>query len=555
SRLLNAIEAQTGSPCFIFDASGHLLGTSSGVTAWPAVALPAAPHGSAAHPAALASATVTSNASPNSNVYLMPLFNNEWNLVGTMAFYQSTREMRNSQFTVQGLFLALLFAAFLVSATVAWLFSRMIAKPIQQLVLATDEIASGRYDHPITVRGSDEIGRLTIAFERMRRRIREATAALTDEKARSEAEAAVVNAVLNATNDGIMMVDSQRHLRVINQRWAGMFGLNTAALHGMLADDLHYQLSLLMDEPEKFRETSRALLEDSSRYVLDEEWVQRSPESRYLRRFSAPVRAADGSIIGRVFVYTDVTREHEADELKQALLSTVSHELRTPLATIKGYARTLLLEDWEVDTRRDFIHIIDEEADKLSELVGNLLDLSKLEAGVLQIQRQPVRLDDLLRRVAGRQHDPKQTHVYRVDLPSDLPLTWVDPRRIEQVVENLLENGTKYSQGGEIVIRARDQGDFIEITVQDHGQGIPQDHAERIFERFYRMDNRLTRETGGTGLGLSICRGLVEAHGGRIWVKETSSRGTIIAFTVPVLTSEIDETPPSPSNTVPVTLP
>lgn len=552
--LMNTIQQQVGAPCSLFDPSGRLISTSSGIQGWPtAVPTPTAhgPQTPAKNP--LSVSAISLQTSQGANVYLIPLFSNYWNLVGTIAIYPPIKAIQDNQFLVQGAFLALLFAAFLVSATVAWLFSRMIAQPIQQLATAADDIASGQYDHPITIQGSDEIGQLTTAFERMRRRVRETTAALTEEKHRSEAEATVVNAVLNSARDGILMIDSQQRVRVVNERWTAMFGLNANELQGIPADTLHQYLSQLMEDPQTFLEHSYSLAKSSTMPILEEEFTQRIPEFRRLRRFSAPVHSTEGMIIGRVFIYADVTREYQADELKQALLSTVSHELRTPLATIKGYARTLLIQDWDAPTRREFLVFIDEEADKLNELVENLLDLSKLEAGVLQIQRGPVRLDSLLTRSVTKKQAQDPTHSYRCLLPEALPVVWADPRRIEQVLTNLLENARKYAHGGEILVSAQSDGAFVQVRVQDDGPGIPPDLAERVFDRFYRADNRLTRETGGTGLGLSICRGLVEAHGGKIWIEQPSQHGTTVVFTLPIAPAEYSITETSTSS--PMTAP
>jgi PAS domain S-box-containing protein len=537
AKLLAQTQQQIGYPCSVFDPSGRFLAASQGDEAWP-TAYPTL----ATRPATSTVGTdnqLTGQRVPmdkSADVFLLPLFNPHGDLAATIALYVPTTAVRQLQDSVQRLFLALILAGLFVSATVAWLSSRMLVRPIQQLALAADEIAGGRYDHAIPMRGADEVGHLTETFERMRRRIGETTRALVEEKRRSEAEAIVVNAVLNATNDGIIMLDAEGRFRVANRRWETMFGIDSSTLSGLSAEALRDRLRSGMADPEAFDRASEALLRDPERTVYSDEFLQRWPEARTLRRFSAPVREQDGEIIGRVFVYVDISKEREADELKQALLSTVSHELRTPLTTIKGYARTLLIEDWDDDTRHEFLRIIDEEADNLSELVDNLLDLSKLEAGVLQIHRQPLLLAPLLQAVVQRRRDTSRQHQYTVHCAADLPLVLGDPRRLEQVVENLIENARKYSAAGSIHVEARRVGEQVEVTVSDQGQGIPSELVERVFERFYRIDNSLSRGTGGTGLGLSICRGLVEAHGGHIRIKHTSSQGTTIAFTLPVYT-------------------
>jgi PAS domain S-box-containing protein len=550
--LLAQTQEQIGYPCSVFDSSGRFVAASQGSEAWPTAFPTQAQH--AATPAGATDNPPDGERVPmekGADVFLLPLFNPRGDLAATIALYQPTTAVRQLQGSVQSLFLAMILAGLFVSATVAWLFSRMLVRPIQQLSLAAEEIAGGRYDHAIPVRGADEIGRLTETFEHMRRRIGETTRALVEEKRRSEAEATVVNAVLNATNDGIIMLDAAGRFRVANHRWESMFGIDSATLIGLPADDLRALLRRGMADPEAFDRASDALLLDPERTVYQEEFVQRWPETRPLRRYSAPVREQNGEIIGRVFVYIDISKEREADELKQALLSTVSHELRTPLTTIKGYARTLLIEDWDRETRGEFLRIIDEEADHLSELVDNLLDLSKLEAGVLQIHREAVLLGPLLQRVVQRRRETSRHHQYTIDCAEDLPLVLGDPRRLEQVVENLVENARKYSDGGSISIAARRVDNQVEVTVSDQGHGIPPELVERVFERFYRIDNSLSRGTGGTGLGLSICRGLVEAHGGHIAITQTSPRGTSITFTLPIPTGGTSSTDDEPVSNAP----
>ncbi len=228
----------------------------------------------------------------------------------------------------------------------------------------------------------------------------------------------------------------------------------------------------------------------------------------------------------------------ELDRMKSELIATVSHELRTPLVSIKGFAETLRNDgDVDVVTRREFLDDIIDESNHLEELINNLLDMSRIEAGMLRIQPQPIKLANLASRVVGklRQRAAKEGHMLQLNVAPDLPLVHADAGRLEQVLRNLIENALKYSpEGGRIVLYATRDGDMVKVSVRDHGIGIAPEHAERIFDRFYRVDNSMTRGTSGTGIGLSICRGLIEAHGGRIWVESVPGKGSTFHFTVPV---------------------
>lgn len=233
----------------------------------------------------------------------------------------------------------------------------------------------------------------------------------------------------------------------------------------------------------------------------------------------------------------DVTREKESEAMKSQLLSTVSHEFRTPLASIKGFASTLLREDvqWDIATQRDFLRIIEEETDRLSELIDNLLDMSQIEVGMLRVVPGPTQLRTLVREVAEEMRMRTEQHWFVVDMPAHLPRVWADARRLRQVLRNLFENALKYSpRGGQITVSCQVEGDQVQVSVSDQGDGIPPEYLDRIFERFFQVDGTSTRKIGGSGLGLSIAKGIVEAHGGRIWAESSPGYGSVFRFTVPL---------------------
>lgn len=234
----------------------------------------------------------------------------------------------------------------------------------------------------------------------------------------------------------------------------------------------------------------------------------------------------------------------EADNLKSEFISTISHELRTPLASIKGYTTTLLRKDvvWDEQTRTEFLEIIDEESDKLRELIDNLLEMSKVEAGVLQISKQPILLPRIAHRAVSEIKPRAKKFDFSVEFASRFPVLEADPRRIEQILHNLLENAVKYSpNGGRITIRGEAHEDEVLVSIEDQGVGIPPEQLDRIFERFHRVGHPQTRHAGGSGLGLSIARALVEAHGGKIWAQSTLGKGSTFYFTLPRASIEVGE--------------
>ncbi len=227
----------------------------------------------------------------------------------------------------------------------------------------------------------------------------------------------------------------------------------------------------------------------------------------------------------------------QANDLKMKFLAMISHELRTPLTSIKGFATTLLADDvqWHPANQHDFLQTIDEEADKLGDLIEQLLDLSRLEAGTLRIVPKPQTLERVIATALAQLRAITVNHQLTLNVPHDLPRIHVDAERIGQVLTNLVGNAARYSPAQTtITVAAQHVNGMIQIDVTDHGPGIPAQARARIFEPFEQLERRQSARTGGAGLGLAICKGLVEAHGGRIWVQERLEPGTTISFTLPV---------------------
>jgi len=227
----------------------------------------------------------------------------------------------------------------------------------------------------------------------------------------------------------------------------------------------------------------------------------------------------------------------QALEDKQTLLSAVGHELRTPLAAIKGYASTLLQQDvaWTPDDQQHFLNTISNEADRMSELVSNLLDLSRQEAGLLALRRAEWDIRELVTRAI--QYLKLPMSAVTLEIPSDLPSVFVDRQRIEVVLRNLIENAKEYGDGKIVVTATRAEGDAlagrVAISVMDDGPGIDPAEIPNLFERFYRARRGVQRRSGGTGLGLTICRAFVQAHGGEISIS-SDDNGTRVTFTLPL---------------------
>ena len=229
------------------------------------------------------------------------------------------------------------------------------------------------------------------------------------------------------------------------------------------------------------------------------------------------------------------------DALRAALLSSVSHDLRTPLSSIKAAASSLLQEEvqWDDEARRSFALSIESEADRLNRLVANLLDMSRIESGALKPEKEWYPIDELIHDVLGRMQPVLEGRTIHTDLPDDLPPVKLDYLQIDQVLTNLIENALRYTPAGSpIEIGVQAIGDRMIISIADHGPGIPAADRERVFDKFYRVMETQTARTIGSGLGLAVSRGLVEAHGGRIWVENRKGGGAIFRFTLPLEKTE-----------------
>ncbi|MGI8426902.1 MAG: sensor histidine kinase [Actinomycetota bacterium] len=241
---------------------------------------------------------------------------------------------------------------------------------------------------------------------------------------------------------------------------------------------------------------------------------------------------------GTIVVLRDIWRKKRVDLEKSEVISSVAHEIRSPLTSIKGFASTLVRrwDRFEEQRRKQILLTIEADADRVTRLVVELLDVSRLDEGRLQLNKRPITVASIASRVVDRLRPTAPNHVLEIDFVKDLPDVSGDPDKVEQVITNLVENAIKYTEGGTVIVSGSSSPSGITIGVADEGEGIPQEDRQSVFLKFFR---RGSSEPGGaapppgTGLGLYISKGLVEAHGGKIWIEETSGGGALFAFTLP----------------------
>jgi PAS domain S-box-containing protein len=340
--------------------------------------------------------------------------------------------------------------------------------------------------------------------------------------------------LIQSLNDGLILCNLSGQILYANRSLCDWAGIHHEEVVGSSLGHFIEQLVQNASDPDQARVALQAAIQNRGEKFAEISLKNQEGE-RHLRVRSFNVTDSHHLAIGFGQIFQDITADYELDRMKSSLISTVSHELRTPLASIKGYTTTLLAEDveWDQRSQMEFLQIILHETDRLTDLVHDLLDLSRIESGDLNVSRSSCDFRELVTRASMRAN-PQPGDRLRLALPPDLPLLQLDERRIEVVLRNLIENATKYAgPDSPILIRADLNNGHLLVKVEDEGPGIPVEEHERIFRSFYRLEDDITHKTPGLGLGLSICQGFIRAHGGEIWT-ENRQTGACVVFSLPL---------------------
>ena len=405
----------------------------------------------------------------------------------------------------------------LVAVAVSIFFSRWLSSRVRQLKEFASRAAAGDFTPLERDRGHDELAELADALDGTVAQLGQTIRTLTDERNRSAA-------ILGSMVEGVAVVGGNERILYCNQAFEQILELRKGISQGKKLVEALRQAELVS--------AVRQVLTGGEEVTGEVEVGTIRP-----RNFSvtaAPVQAAGTS--SAVLVLHDITELRRLERVRRDFVANVSHEFKTPLTAIQGFAETLLggaLDDKA--NRKRFVEIIREHARRLARLTDDLLKLSRIEAGQLELELRPISVSALVNgcvETSRLKAEQKELRI-NVELPEGLPPVRGDGAQLGEVLQNLLDNALQYTPpGGQIDVTARANGHEVIFTVADTGIGIPESDLVRIFERFYRVDAARSREAGGTGLGLSIARHIVDAHGGRIWVESAIGQGSRFHFSI-----------------------
>jgi two-component system phosphate regulon sensor histidine kinase PhoR len=397
----------------------------------------------------------------------------------------------------------------------AALIARMITRPVRQITRAAEGIAAGNFDQQIQIRTSDEIGRLGRAFSEMTSSLKTTMATITDERSK------LVN-VLSSLTDGVVMTDSEENIMLANPAAERLFNFRESKVtgHPLIEAVQDYEIDNAVKKCLKTYTEQTALLDSAT--------------GKFLRVIVVPAVAARST--AALILFQDLTELRNLQTMRRELVGNVSHELRTPIAGIKVMVETLKgSAGGDKETARDLLNRIDNEVDRLTQMVSELTELSRIETGVAELVITEVSLNLVVEEVVAQLKSlaQKQQVTIATDLDKDQPLVGADKERIRQTIVNLIHNAIKFNHpGGRITISTRTDGDSAIVSVSDTGIGISKDDLPHVFERFYKADK--ARSKGGSGLGLAIAKHTVQAYGGDISAQSEEGKGSTFSFSLPV---------------------
>ena len=427
----------------------------------------------------------------------------------------------------------------LVVIAIALVVSQRIVTPIRQVTGAARAIGRGEFDQEIPVTGSNEVGILAEEFNSMRWNLKSAVEKLTEEEKK-------MTAIVNSIAEGLILVDSDNRVLHINPAAERLLDLSADNIDKDITEIIqNEELIHIFEEDQRqifqHKPTEQSPSEDEGINLISEVTLARYNEKLVLRIIASPFLNENGLILGTVYLFDDITREKEIDQMKSDFISLVSHELRTPLTSIIGFVSFIL--DGKAgainDRQRNSLARVQRQSKRLAALINDLLDISRIESGRIQMDQAPISfLEIVTQRIEEirPQADEKSIRLV-LTAPESVPEVLGDEARMGQVFTNLIGNAIKFTpDNGEVSVKVEADGNLLHVEVIDTGPGIPPEERQKIFDKFYQLSDISTRQQGGSGLGLSISKSIVEAHGGKLWIDDgNQGKGSNFQFVLPLV--------------------
>lgn len=459
-------------------------------------------------------------------VSIVPLINTAGatnNLTGVVYIRANLESVYQNVNNITLIFVVAALIAITIGLILAVLISRAITRPIEEMRQRTIQIARGDYSGQVQIYGDDELGQLAEAVNELSVRVEESQESTESERRR-------LDSVLGYMTDGVLATDRRGRITIVNEMATDFLNLENDQIVGKSILDI-------LDLRRTF--TLRDLLENQEQVVLD---LSDDDQDLILHASFALIQRESGFISGLVCVLHDVTEQQKIDQDRKRFVSNVSHELRTPLTSMKSYIEALVEGAWkDPEVAPNFLKVTQEETDRMMRMINDLLNLSRMDLGTARLEREYVNLNELFNHILDRfdmilKNSDKPDKNYSIKRDFTRRDIWVevDTDKIQQVLDNIMNNAIKYSpDGGIITCRLLETHNHVIMSITDQGLGIPKDSISHIFDRFYRVDKARSRAQGGTGLGLAISKEVIQLHGGRIWVESREGEGSTFYISLP----------------------
>ncbi|MEW9051556.1 MAG: ATP-binding protein [Neobacillus sp.] len=413
---------------------------------------------------------------------------------------------------------------------------RRIGRPLKNLTVAASEIADGQSVlFTDTTNRQDELGLLSKAFEKMSKSIQEKEQDLLRLIEQSEGERLLTQNILDTIKEGILLVDPTGRVIQVNEKMCDLIGSSPSEIIDKKYGEWIEELANSTNDGAEVTKFFEQILFHGKVSEQSMVYHQQAPAERVIQVY-CEVLERDGKKIGTVMVHRDISKEYEVDLMKSEFVSTVSHELRTPLASVLGFTELILNKELKPERQKKYLTTIYQEAKRLTALINDFLDVQRMEAGKQTYEKKYVDVAPILEDIIETYQLNNPTHEIHLERGTDQTTVYGDKDKLAQVFNNILSNAIKYSpNGGNIFVHLFADGSQLKIAIKDEGLGIPADALDKLFTKFYRVDNSDRRKIGGTGLGLAIVKEIVKAHEGDITAESAPGDGSVFTIIFPLV--------------------